>query len=79
MTSINKYRYEKRYTADNIKEVLYKYPNGLMLKKLMSEIGCSEMTARNLLKPLIESGEIVKHNMGLSDTKPYYLYMLKKE
>ncbi len=76
MTETKKNRYEKRFTEENIKAVIPEQPNGVMLRKIISDAGCSEMTARKLLDPLIRSGEVIKINIG-SDTKPYYLYMKK--
>lgn len=76
MTKIN--RFEKKYTVEDIKKVLDKTPGGLMLAIIQSEMGCSEMTARALLKPLIESGEVIKLNIGRSEKKPVNLYMLKR-
>jgi hypothetical protein len=70
-------RFEKKFTEEDIKAVLNKTPGGLMLAILQSEVGCSEMTMRGLLKPMIESGEIIKLNIGRSKKKPVNLYMLK--
>jgi hypothetical protein len=70
-------RYQKQYTENDIKKALDKYPAGLMLSKLQSELGCSEMTVRNLLKPMIDSEKVIKTNISQSETKPYYLYTLK--
>lgn len=77
MTTLKKNRYEKQYTADDIKAILVKNPGGLMLGSIQYMMGCSEMTVRNLLKPLIESGEVVKQNIGQSEKKPVNLYKLK--
>lgn len=69
-------RYEKQYTAEDLKIILSNNPGGLMLAKIQDKMGCSEMTVRNLLKPLIESGEITKKNIGQSAKKPVNLYKL---
>jgi hypothetical protein len=68
----------KQYTAIKLKTVLNKTPGGLMLAIIQSEMGCSEMTVRALLKPLIESGEVIKLNIGRSEKKPVNLYILKR-
>jgi hypothetical protein len=78
MTKPNINRFKKQYTAIKLKTVLNKTPVGLMLAIIQSEMGCSEMTVRALLKPLIESGEVIKLNIGRSEKKPVNLYILKR-
>lgn len=77
MTRI-KNRFEKKFTEEDIRTILNKNPGGLMLAIIQSEMGCSEMTVRTLLKPLIDSGEVIKSNIGRSEKKPVNLYILKK-
>ena len=79
MTAVKNSRYEKQYTDNDIRAVLSKNPNGLMLGKIQSEIGCSEMTVRSLLRPMIESGQVIKTNIGQSEKKPVNLYTLRLE
>jgi hypothetical protein len=67
-----------RYTRSDILKAFTNYPEGLMLGRIQSDVGCSEMTARNLLKPMVDSGEVIRTNISQSETKPYYLYTLKK-
>jgi hypothetical protein len=78
MTKPNINRFKKQYTAIKLKTVLNKTHGGLMLAIIQSEMGCSEMTVRALLKPLIESGEVIKLNIGRSEKKPVNLYILKR-
>ena len=66
----------KQYTKDSIRDVLTKHPEGIMLGKLQSLVGCSEMTLRHLLDTMVESGEVVKTNIGQSTKKPVNLYRL---
>lgn len=73
-----KNRFEKKFTEDDVKKILDKTPSGLMLALIQSEMGCSEMTIRTLLKPMLESGEVIKLNIGHSEKKPVNLYMLKR-
>ena len=68
--------YLKKFSADHVKDALKGSP-GMMLAKLQEKTGCSEMTLRHLLKPMIDSGEIVKQNIGSSEKKPINVYLLK--
>ena len=68
--------YLKQFNQDHVKTALAGSP-GMMLAKLQEKIGCSEMTLRHLLKPLIDSGEIVKQNIGSSEKKPINIYLIK--
>jgi len=68
--------YEKRFKPDDVLTVLKDNPGGLMLSNIQKIMGCSEMTARNLLKPLIESRQVVKLNIGSSEKRPVNLYSL---
>jgi predicted ArsR family transcriptional regulator len=65
-------RYQKIFNESDILLALEDSP--LMLRRLAQRVGCSEMTLRKLLKPLIESGEVELLNMGSSDKKPVNLY-----
>ncbi len=69
--------YQKQFNEDQIRIALAD-SNGLMLAKLQEKIGCSEMTLRNLLKPLINSGVVVKQNIGVSEKKPVNIYFIKR-
>ncbi len=69
--------YLKQFNEDHVRVALAGSP-GMMLAKLQERIGCSEMTLRHLLKPLIEYGEVVKMNIGTSEKKPINIYLLKE-
>lgn len=68
--------YLKQFNTDHVKTALAGSP-GMMLAKLQEKIGCSEMTLRKLLTPLIDSGEVVKRNIGSSEKRPVNLYLLQ--
>ena len=68
--------YLKQFNQDHVKTALADSP-GMMLAKLQEKIGCSEMTLRHLLTPLLESGEVVKRNIGSSEKKPINIYRIK--
>ena len=65
----------KQFTDKDIERVLKENPRGLMLKGIEYKMGCSEMTVRNLLKPLIESGLVEKRNIGVSKKRATNLYI----
>jgi len=67
--------YLKQYTENDVKKAL-RESNGLMLAKLQENIGCSEMTLRNLLKPMIKAGDVTKKNIGVSEKRPVNVYSL---
>ncbi len=68
--------YLKQFNEDHVKSALSGSP-GMMLAKLQEKIGCSEMTLRHLLKPMIKTGVVVKRNIGSSEKKPINIYLLK--
>lgn len=65
----------KQFTAKDVERVLKENPRGLMLKGIEYRMGCSEMTARNLLKPLIELGQVEKRDIGASKKRATNLYL----
>lgn len=66
---------KKQFTEEDIEMVLKENPGGLMLRSIELKVGCSEMTVRNLLKPLITAGHVEKRNIGASEKKPTNLYL----
>lgn len=66
---------KKIFTVDDIERVLKEQTTGLMLKGIEFRVGCSEMTARNLLKPLIDAGLVEKRNIGASEKRATNLYL----
>lgn len=66
---------KKQFTEDDIKMVLKENPHGLMLKWIELNVGCSEMTARNLLEPLIKAGQVEKRDIGASKKRATNLYL----
>jgi len=69
--------YQKKYNEDHVRAALDGSP-GMMLARLQEKIGCSEMTVRHLLKPLMDSGDVVKQNIGCSEKRPVNVYSLRK-
>lgn len=69
------FRDKKQFTEEDIERVLKENPLGLMLKGIELKVGCSEMTARNLLKPLIEAEKVEKQNIGSSEKRGTFLYL----
>ena len=69
--------YKKQFEPSHVLNALEGSP-GMMLIKLQEAVGCSEMTLRRLLNPLIASGEVIKLNIGASDKKPVNLYKRKE-
>ena len=72
-----KSHFSLKFTEEKLLEILKKN-NGNMLRVLALDMGCGERTARNLLKPLVESGRVIKKNLG-SEKKPTYVYYLQEE
>ena len=73
------FRDKKQFTEEDIERVLKENPLGLMLKGIELKAGCSEMTARNLLNPLIEAEKVEKQNIGSSEKRGTFLYLWVKE
>ena len=72
----NKGQFSKQYTEANIIKTLQAEPHGLMLSGVREKLGCSEQTARNLVLPMVESGKVIKRNLG-TEKKPVNVYILK--
>ncbi len=72
----HKGQFSKQYTEASIVKTLQKEPHGLMLSGVQKELGCSEQTARNLVMPLVESGQVIKRNLG-TEKKPVNVFILK--
>jgi len=72
----NKGQFSKQYTEANIIKTLQAEPHGLMLSGVREKLGCSEQTARNLVLPMVESGKVIKRNLG-TEKKPVNVYVLK--
>jgi len=72
----NKGQFSKQYTEANIIKTLQAEPHGLMLSGVRERLSCSEQTARNLITPLVESGQVIKRNLG-TEKKPVNVFILK--
>ena len=74
----NKGQFSRRYTEVDIIKVLQAEPHGIMLSGMMKKLGCSEQTARNIIMPMIKSGQVIKRNIG-TEKKPVNVYILKEK
>jgi len=63
-----------KFNEEKLKYVLQENSNGLMLRHIRLKMGCSETTARNLLKPLLANGKVFRNNISDSEIRPLYLY-----
>lgn len=72
----HKGQFIKQYTKTSIIKALQVEPHGLMLSGVRKKLGCSEQTARNLIMPLVESGQVIKRNLG-TGKKPVNVFVLK--
>jgi len=72
----HKGQFSKQYTEASIIKTLQGEPHGIMLSGVREKLGCSEQTARNLIMPLVESGQVIKRNLG-TGKKPVNVFILK--
>ncbi len=66
--------FKKTYTQEQVIDLLNTHPEGLMLEKIRQSLGCSEMTLRTLINPLVNNREVLKRNISATDSRPIYLY-----
>ncbi len=74
----NKGQFSRRYTEADMIKVLQAEPYGIMLSGMMEKLGCSEQTARNIIMPMIKSGQVIKRNIG-TEKKAVNVYILKEK
>ncbi len=72
----NKGQFSRRYTEADMIKVLQAEPYGIMLSGMMEKLGCSEQTARNIIMPMVKSGQVIKRNIG-TEKKAVNVYILK--
>jgi AraC-like DNA-binding protein len=66
--------FKSKYTQQQVIDLLNSHPEGLMLEKIRQSLGCSEMTLRTLINPLVNDREVLKRNISATDSRPIYLY-----
>ena len=66
--------FKQKYTDDMVLKVFDKYNNILSLRQLSDSLGCSKLTADNIMKRMIIDGAVQKVNMGAKDKKNSWVY-----
>ena len=66
--------FKQKYTDNMVMEVFDKYNNILSLRQLSDSLGCSKLTADNIMKRMIIDGAVQKVNMGAKDKKNSWVY-----
>lgn len=66
--------FKQKYTDDMVLEVFDKYNNILSLRQLSDSLGCSKLTADNIMKRMIIDGTVQKVNVGAKDKKNSWVY-----
>ena len=66
--------FKQKYTDNMVMGVFDKYNNILSLRQLSDSLGCSKLTADNIMKRMIIDGTVQKVNMGAKDKKNSWVY-----
>jgi len=66
-------KFKKKYNEEMVMNLLIKHSDIMAPRQMADKLGCSKLTIENLLRLMLEQGQVKRVNVG-TEIKPVWIY-----